>query len=86
MSAYRKLPVIIQAEQWHIEAPKGNSEPFCLAVCDCDDRETWHVHTLEGPHPLTDRDWIVIGTEGERYPVKERVFRNCYEPASGGAA
>lgn len=44
-----------------------------------------HVHgwidTLEGGHIVCPGDWIVTGISGERYPVKDAIFRATYEPA-----
>ncbi|MFF4552691.1 hypothetical protein [Streptomyces sp. NPDC001422] len=44
----------------------------------------WHVHgwidTLEGGHIVCPGDWIVTGLQGERYPVKPRIFTATYEP------
>lgn len=86
MTFWRKLPVVIEAEQWHLDDPRGNTGKFGNAVCDCQARGTWHIHTLEGPHDLTDLDWIAVGVEGERYPIKDRIFRRTYEAVPGGAA
>lgn len=35
---------------------------------------------LEGNHEITPTDWIVTGVKGERYPVKDDIFRMTYEP------
>jgi hypothetical protein len=49
--------------------------------------ETWHNHgwidTLEGGHTVCPSDWIVTGVHGERYPVKDSIFRETYEAATG---
>lgn len=37
------------------------------------------IRTLEGYHVVTHEDWIVTGTRGERYPVKEEIFKEKYE-------
>lgn len=48
---------------------------------------TMHEHgwidTLEGGHVVCPGDWIVTGIEGERYPVKSRIFEQTYEPVTG---
>lgn len=85
MGWYVKRPVRVEAERWHIDAPRALSPAFARVVCDCQETkcQTWHVHTLEGPHPLTDMDMIVHGTQGEWYPVKARVFEDCYDCVKG---
>ncbi len=79
MSAFRKRPLVIEAEQWHLDDPRGNTEKFRNAVCACGERPTWHIHTLQGPHDLCDRDWIAFGVEGERYPIRDSIFRASYD-------
>lgn len=39
-----------------------------------------YIETLEGKHYILSTDWIITGVEGERYPIKERIFRKSYEP------
>ncbi len=40
-----------------------------------------HIHTLEGPHHVSDGDWIARGIKGEFWPIKDDIFRATYEPA-----
>jgi hypothetical protein len=44
------------------------------------------VETWEGPMQAGPGDWIVRGTRGELYPVKDVVFREVYEPVDQEAA
>lgn len=56
---------------------------------DSGDREcehcgrTMHEHgwidTLEGGHIVCPSDWVITGVRGERYPVKDAIFRETYE-------
>lgn len=86
---FRKLPVIIEAEPYHegledgyncYEFPngkflgyfkKGEAYPRSKIVPV--------IETLECNHEITPTDWIVTGVKGERYPVKEDIFRMTYE-------
>lgn len=42
-----------------------------------------HVHgwidTMEGGHIVCPSDWIMTGTEGEHWPVKNKIFHDTYE-------
>ena len=37
------------------------------------------IETLEGGHIVCPSDWIMTGTEGEHWPVKNNVFLKTYE-------
>ena len=82
---YRKKPVVIEAVQfvesdpatWHPEIQRGGwdyekNERFPLP-------KFW-IGTLEGPHAVTDGDWIITGVKGETYPCKPDIFAMTYEP------
>lgn len=49
-----------------------------------------HVHgwidTLGGGHIVCPGDFVITGVKGERYPIKEDIFRETYEPVGEGAA
>ena len=86
---FRKLPVVIDAEQYKpgmedgyncYEFPngkflgyfkKGEAYPRSKLVPV--------IETLEGNHEITPTDWIVTGVKGERYPVKDDIFKMTYE-------
>jgi hypothetical protein len=46
-----------------------------------------HIHgwidTLEGGHIVCPGDWIITGVQGERYPIKDSIFRETYEAVEG---
>lgn len=42
-----------------------------------------NVITLEGTMRADPGDWIVTGIKGERYPVKDQIFRALYEQEDG---
>ena len=37
------------------------------------------IDTLEQGHRVCPGDWIITGVEGERYPIKDGIFRRTYE-------
>ena len=37
------------------------------------------INTLEGKHYVREDDFIIIGIEGERYPVKRSIFIKSYQ-------
>lgn len=88
MAKYRKKPVIIDAEQWivphEVYIPKpAIGKPDLLGVI-------WQygpdgklsngiIETLEDNHIVSFGDWIITGIKGERYPVKNEIFKETYE-------
>lgn len=38
------------------------------------------IDTLEGGHIVCPGDWVITGVQGERYPCKDSIFRETYEP------
>jgi hypothetical protein len=82
MARYQKNPILIDAEQFfQDEYDATNTLP--TGACDCAMALGMalgmvHVHTLEGPYPLRHLDWIVCGTAGEYYPVREDIFKATY--------
>lgn len=55
------------------EPHTGEPEPSIVPI----------IKTLEGPHIISDGDWIITGVKGERYPCKPDIFAATYEPADG---
>jgi len=41
--------------------------------------ERFEVQTLEGLMQGQSGDWLIEGTEGEKYPCKDSVFKRKYE-------
>lgn len=37
--------------------------------------------TLEGVMNANPGDWIITGVKGEKYPIKDHIFRETYDPA-----
>lgn len=90
MPKFRKKPAVIDAEQLIV-----GSDSLAKYVPDgvnfgwpCGPDEAHHlsgkfwVSTLEGPLIASDRDWIITGVKGERYPCKPDIFAATYEPAT----
>lgn len=91
MALYRKKPVVIEAEQLIVGSdslamyvPAGVNFGYPKADNDFSahplDDKYW-VQTLEGQLVVSDRDWIITGIKGERYPCKPDIFAATYEPA-----
>jgi hypothetical protein len=80
VKSYRKKPVVIQAEQFHIK-----QTPWPDGVIEDPKSPTgYSIGTLENVaqgHEVTPGDWIITGVKGERYPIKDQIFRETYDPA-----
>ncbi len=76
---YRKKPLTVTAEQvlFAHQLPEGvkrwptDAQP--------QDGSVGYIDTREGREHVWLHDYIVTGTEGEKYPVKEAVFEQIYE-------
>lgn len=87
MSKYIKRPIPLEAVQWFkygdhsavvdLEHDEGDCR-ICTAGYWCHD---W-IDTLEGGHIVCPSDWILTGTRGEHWPVKNDIFKETYEPAA----
>ena len=77
MALFRKKPIVIDAVQF--EFLKG--WPLCVCNKQCGMAEPPHIHTLEGPLHISDKDWIIEGVFGEYYPCKPDIFEKTYEKA-----
>jgi hypothetical protein len=42
--------------------------------------KTMEIKTKEGTMTGNPGDWLITGTEGEKYPCKDSVFRTKYDP------
>lgn len=76
---FRKKPIVIEAEQWPIDAP--DDFPGIDGVIWQNGR--LEIETLEGPHTVTPGDWIITGIKGEKYPCKPDIFEATYEKLEG---
>ncbi len=82
MGKYRKKPIVIEAEQWPIDA--SDDFPGIEGV-------TWgngrlECRTPEGIMVVTPGDWIITGVKGERYPCKPDIFEMTYEEVTDADA
>lgn len=83
---FRKKPVVIEAVQFfskNIPWPEG-VEPAKLQHNLPRDHDYWPagapvIRTLEGPHLVSEGDWVITGVKGEKYPCKPDVFELTYE-------
>jgi len=84
MAKYRKKPVIVEAEQFHI-----NEQPWPDGVIHHEAEEStgfgyaeWFsvitIHSQETT--VVDGDWIIAEPDGEHfYPCKPDIFEQTYE-------
>lgn len=77
MAKYRKKPIIVLAEQFNINVPVEHWPEGVM-------RPTIHcvkpfVQTLEGDMSVNDKDWIITGIQGEKYPCNPAIFEQTYE-------
>ena len=56
------------------------SKPVVISAEICNEEQI--IDTLEGNMVARVGDWIITGTEGEKYPCKDSVFRAKYEPVN----
>lgn len=73
MAKYRKKPIIVEAEQWFPQVTNAK------AVTAINSPDFAIIETLEGNMLVRSGDWIVKGIKGERYPVKDSIFKATYE-------
>lgn len=84
MPQFRKMPVVITAEQY-----AGTGVP-AIAAGRSDVKEIEHfgdgyrlqIPTLEGTMEARPGDWIIQGVTGELYPCKPDIFERTYEPVA----
>lgn len=83
---FRKKPVVVDAVQW-----TGNNRQeinnfvgggSSLGYIKEDGQNLFEIVTLEGTMAASPGDWIIKGVQGERYPVKDDIFHETYEPAA----
>ena len=78
---FRKKPIVIDAEQF-FENQKPWPEGVFHVPNPCPPGKHHFVKTLEGTLTVSERDWIITGVKGERYPCKPDIFEATYEPES----
>ena len=93
MAQYRKLPVIIKAEEFlgfdeHflegsiLDQANIKRESLAILHCEkCDEPFSKHgrIATLEGDHIVCPGDYIIKGIANEFYPIKPDIFEATYE-------
>ena len=83
MPKFRKLPVVIEAEQF-TEGNKNRCFNFvtCNRYAEFNDagQPILMIQTLEGVMTAELGDWIIKGVAGEFYPCKPDIFEKTYEP------
>lgn len=82
MPKFRKLPVIVEAEQFTDE---NKNRVFNFVTCNKvaakeDGKPVLVIQTLEGPMQASLGDWVIKGVKGEFYPCKPDIFGLTYEP------
>jgi len=73
MPKYRKRPIVVEASQFI-----GDCVPDGIFK-DKTSSTGLSINTLAGKHEVSEGDFIVIGIEGEMYPVKPEIFNKTYE-------
>ena len=61
---------------------KFRKKPVVIEAEQAQKREL--ILTLEGILTAEPGDWIITGVKGERYPVKDDIFKMTYEPVEDG--
>lgn len=84
MSRYRKKPIEVEARQITAGmmaeiAYWCGGEYFRRSVSA---PARIMVQTLEGPLAAHSGDWIIKGTRGEFWPVRQDIFAETYEPVA----
>lgn len=82
---FRKKPVVIEA--WLFDGTVACKErlekEFGVTTVDSTTKYglvlNWRIGTLEGPHEVSEGDWIIQGVKGEFYPCKPDIFQMTYE-------
>ena len=87
---YIKIPVEVEAIQFlefgdDPDVVKAFKTPNGIIILtqliDDGEVEIFAIKTLEGWHEVTPGDYIITGVEGERYPIKNAIFKKTYKPA-----
>ena len=84
MANYRKKPIVVEARQFFRDVTPW---PDGVIQCEPDPhkRKDFRIDTLEGPHKVSNGDWIITGVKGEKYPCKPDIFEATYERVEGSA-
>lgn len=85
MARFRKKPVVIEAVQWfpgkQIEGVREyDEEGTRIGELSAGAAHHGYITTLEGDMRVTAGDWVITGVKGEKYPIKDSIFRETYDP------
>jgi len=75
---FRKKPIVVDAVQVAIEWFTNPALAPSRVVVD-PGRGAVLVKTSEGVMKAVVGDWIISGIKGEKYPIKDDIFRQTYE-------
>lgn len=76
MTTYRKIATV-EAEQF---LPLDNKIPSGVVKSSIGH---WTIETLEGTMIVRNEDWICTGIDGEKWAVKDDIFKRTYERVGG---
>jgi hypothetical protein len=76
---YRKKPVVIEAEQYPLDASLLKVQRLIQWCGGARAGKGIIIHTLEGDHLASPGDYIIQGIQGEFYPCKPDIFEATYE-------
>lgn len=89
MAKYRKKPIVVEAEQFHVmewpNCPEGVEKRVAAEVVDGETTgrscEWFVVVTIHGQEAnVVDGDWIIEEPDGKHhYPCKPDIFEQTYE-------
>ena len=84
MATYRKTATV-EAEQF---LPLQNKIPKGVISSGLGDPRKrhdldWVIDTLEGRMTVINGDWICTGIDGERWAIKDSIFKRTYELVGG---
>ena len=90
MNKYRKRPVVVYAYQYHVGMEGTDVLPF-------EEKDFKRVgnmtfvgliktleDTEESAYYVCDGDWIVTGVHGEKWAIKDEIFKETYEEVLDG--
>lgn len=75
MKHYRKLPVVIEAEQF--TGDETQAKRLGISNNKYGQLSIWVIGVL----PIRPGDWLIKGVKDELYPCPDDVFKLTYEPA-----
>ena len=88
MAKFRKKPIVIDAIQYSNQMRIDDALPDGVVISFWADTPKGPgdyptIHTLEGPHMVSDGDYIITGVQGEKYPCKPDIFEATYDCEHG---